>query len=424
MCIAWRAALGRLYCLLDSAVLLFGALRAMPRAPRRRPRPIHRVGVWRLEGAVSAVQPANTNAERRRAHYTSGLSLHSPKGQGARAYWTRVEKRGVPQGAATGGAVRANRQRAGADPRGVGNRKDLIGAAHPSAIAACQRTFEYVVLSAVDDELASSALFGHVSGAFTDARSSRSGHFVTAAGGTLFLDEIGKASKPVQRKLLHAVEYREIRPVGSDRDILVDVRIVVASNESLVSAVANDQFLPDLFARLNVLPIELPALRERRADIPILVEHFIERHCADTGYSHPPDVHPDLMDALQRAEWPLNLRELDGAVLKLLIYADGAKELRLSHCVEDLCYLRHAGSREPLSADAAEEAIAQTEGCVVKAARLLGVSRSTVHRALKRSATGSLLADVSHGRVCDSEAMSRDSVNHQFGTRANSEVVD
>jgi DNA-binding NtrC family response regulator len=200
--------------------------------------------------------------------------------------------------------------------------------------------FEYVVLSALDDSLASSELFGHVEGAFTDARRSRAGRFATARGGTLFLDEIGKASAAVQQKLLHAVEYGEIRPVGADRDVRVDVRIIAASNVPLEQLVLGERFLPDLHARLNAFRVRLPPLRERRADIPAFVEQFVVAHALALGYPRTPSIHPDLMAALQRAPWPNNVRQLDSTLLRLLVDVDGAGELRLEHCVDDLSYLR------------------------------------------------------------------------------------
>jgi two-component system NtrC family response regulator len=246
--------------------------------------------------------------------------------------------------------------------------------------------FQSIVLSAIDDSLAGSELFGHVTGAFTDARYTRAGHFATAANGTLFLDEIGKASKSVQQKLLHAIEYGEIRPIGSDRDVRVDVRIVAASNVSLAELSESGAFLPDLYARLSAFRIVLPPLRERRPDIPLLVEYFVKARAADAGYGHVPTIHPALMDALQAAAWPNNLRQLDGAIFRLLVDAGNVAELRLEHCLDELSYLREMSeaSDEPLSAEAAIEAI-ERAGSVSGAARLLGVNRTTVHRARKRT---------------------------------------
>jgi two-component system, NtrC family, response regulator HydG len=251
--------------------------------------------------------------------------------------------------------------------------------------------FEYVVLSALDDSLASSELFGHVEGAFTDARRTRAGHFATARGGTLFLDEIGKASRAVQQKLLHVVERREIRPIGADRDVRVDVRIIAASNVPLEQLVQEGGFLPDLYARLSAFRVTMPALRERRADIPVFAEQFLRGYARELECGAPPAIHADLMRALQRAPWPNNVRQLDAAILRLLVDADGAEELRLEHCVDDLKYLRVSGASGkagPLSLEAAEEAIARAGGSVSEAARQLGVDRTTVHRARRQKHPG------------------------------------
>jgi DNA-binding NtrC family response regulator len=244
-----------------------------------------------------------------------------------------------------------------------------------------ERPFQRIDLGAIDDALAGSELYGHVAGAFTDARSSRQGLFITAAGGTLFLDEIGKTSRAIQQKLLHAVEYGEIRPLGSDRDVPVDVRIIAASNLPVSHLVSKGSFLPDLYARLETFRVELPALRERRADIPALVRYYIGRHAGSCGYSVIPVVHPDLMTALQGAPWPNNLRQLDATVHRLLVEAELAPVLTLDLCTEELSYLRGEEKRRRGSLCQAdvERAITET-GSIAAAARRLGVHRSTIHR--------------------------------------------
>jgi DNA-binding NtrC family response regulator len=244
--------------------------------------------------------------------------------------------------------------------------------------------FEYVVLSALDDALANSELFGHVTGAFTDARSSRAGHFASAHGGTLFLDEIGKASRGVQRKLLHAIEYGEIRPLGADRDMRVDVRIIAAANTPLEESVMRDEFLPDLYARLGTFRIRLPPLRDRRADIPVLVEHYVAQHAPPCGYSgRPPDVDEELMHALRNADWPYNLRQLDSTVHRLLVEADGAPMMTLAHCRDNLEYLRGRPHKPgSLTRGEIETAIADAGNNVSRAARALGIDRTTLHRKL------------------------------------------
>lgn len=246
------------------------------------------------------------------------------------------------------------------------------------------RPFQQVVLSTIEDPLAASELFGHISGAYTDARQSRSGQFASANGGTIFLDEIGKASLAMQYKLLHVVERGEFRPVGSDREMRVDVRLVAASNVALADAAAQGGFLPDLYARLCSFRVRVPSLRERRADIPMLVEQSLTVHARRSGYGTAPRVHPELMHALQRAEWPNNLRQLDAAMHRILVDAEGAAELTLHHCEDDALGLHDfAESSRGLTPERIAAAI-EREGSVSAAARSLKVDRTTLHRHRRR----------------------------------------
>jgi two-component system NtrC family response regulator len=249
--------------------------------------------------------------------------------------------------------------------------------------------FHQVILSALDDNLAASDLFGHLSGSYTDARQNRPGHFVTANRGTLFLDEIGKASASVQRKLLHAIEHREIWPVGADRAVRLDVRLVAASNIPLATLVERGVFLEDLAARLTHFRVRLPALRERRDDIPALVRQFLALRSATCGHVlGAPCVDAELMDALCRAEWPYNLRQLDGVVQRLLIEAAvaGSDALTLEHCTGELGCLREgSGDRDMPTPEQVRERMKEL-GSATKVARSLGVSRWTVYRYLEREA--------------------------------------
>jgi DNA-binding NtrC family response regulator len=244
--------------------------------------------------------------------------------------------------------------------------------------------FQYVVLSTLDDALANSELFGHVPGAYTDARTSRVGHFASANGGTLFLDEIGKASPAVQRKLLHAIEYGEIRPLGADRDMRVDVRIVAATNVPLADRVARDEFLPDLYARLGMFRVRLPPLRERRADIPVLVDYYVAHHAPSCGYEAAlPLIDAELMDALMNAEWPYNLRQLHSTIHRLVLEAEGDTVITLTHCRDDLAYLRQSnGKGAALTLEEMELAIAQAGNNMSRAAKTLGIDRTTLYRKL------------------------------------------
>lgn len=244
--------------------------------------------------------------------------------------------------------------------------------------------YHCVVLSTLDDNLAASDLFGHVSGAYTDARHSRPGCFSSASGGTLFLDEIGKASASVQRKLLHAIEHREIWPVGTDRPVRVDVRLVAATNVPLEVLAANNSFLPDLVARLTAFRVRIPSLRERPNDIPALVQQFIELRAAQCGYTDAmPRVDDRLLQVLQDADWPNNLRQLDATVQRLLIHAAGAPVLTLQHLGDAIVRLIASSDEQPLTPQRVR-AVVESAGSKARAARILGVTRQTVHRYLAR----------------------------------------
>ena len=163
---------------------------------------------------------------------------------------------------------------------------------------------------AIPAALLESELFGHVKGAFTDAARDRRGMFQEAHGGTLFLDEIGELPLQLQVKLLRAVQEKEIRPVGSSQAVPVNVRVIAATMRNLSDEVAAGRFRQDLFYRLNVLPIQLPALRERPADIPLLVEYFLARLGPELK-TQPVDISSAAMKMLTQYQWPGNVRELE-----------------------------------------------------------------------------------------------------------------
>jgi two-component system response regulator PilR (NtrC family) len=182
--------------------------------------------------------------------------------------------------------------------------------------------FVSVNCGAIPEGLMESELFGHVKGAFTGAVASTRGLFAAAEGGTLFLDEITEIPIAVQVKLLRAVQEREIRRVGDTRDVKVDVRLIAASNRDLARAVAEGQLREDLFYRLNVIPIHLPPLRQRREDIPLLVAHFIEKVSRALG-RNPKPVTPEAMAILERHHWPGNIRELENVVERAIVLGGG-----------------------------------------------------------------------------------------------------
>ncbi len=249
--------------------------------------------------------------------------------------------------------------------------------------------YRHIVLAELDDTLANSELFGHVKGAFTDAHDNRQGCFVSAHNGTIFFDEIGKASRAVQRKLLHAIEHGEIRPIGSDRTVRVDVRVVAASNVPVAELVERLEFLPDLYARLEGCRVYLPPLRERRADIPLLVERYLAEHARAIRSDWQPTIEAGLMQALKCAPWPNNMRQLDATIRRLVIEADGADEITFDHCRGSLAWLAdHRGSAADLSDPSIARAMAEAGNNKSRAARILRVHRTTLHRALRRNAGG------------------------------------
>jgi two-component system response regulator HydG len=174
---------------------------------------------------------------------------------------------------------------------------------------------------AIAPSLIESELFGHVAGAFTDARTASPGLLRSAAGGTAFLDEIGELPTAVQVKLLRALQEMEVRPVGGAQAEPLKARIVAATNRDLNKAVALGQFRRDLFYRLHVIPIFVPPLRERREDVPLLVEHFA-RQCGEQAGRHI-SITPDALEDLMKQDWPGNVRELENLIARAFALLDG-----------------------------------------------------------------------------------------------------
>jgi DNA-binding NtrC family response regulator len=230
-----------------------------------------------------------------------------------------------------------------------------------------------------------SELFGHEQGAFTGALRARKGRFEVADGGTLFLDEIGDISPKFQVSLLRILQERSFERVGGSKTVTVDVRVIAATHRALGAAVKAGRFREDLFFRLNVVPIEIPPLRERREDIQPLVEHFIRKHAHDAA---PRAIEPSALEALRAYDWPGNVRELENLVQRALILSVG-EELTL----EDFCIQLQAPAAPATSAreegrgreaDRIRDAIVGNGGNLARAARMLGIPRTTlVSRAAK-----------------------------------------
>ena len=255
------------------------------------------------------------------------------------------------------------------------------------------RPFVAVNCAAIPESLLESELFGHVKGAFTGAVSNRVGRFAAAEGGTLFLDEIGDMPLAIQAKLLRVVQERSFEPVGASRSQTVDVRLVAATHKDMRAAVAAGLFREDLFYRLNVFPIRLPALRERAEDIPLLAAHFLAS-LSETVGKPVTGFSPAALAAMSAHDWPGNIRELHNCVERALIVAKTA-----TIDVQDLPRELFEGQRrtggaalprdldaelERIERDFILEALRRSDGVQVKAARLLGIAeRSLWHRIKK-----------------------------------------
>jgi two-component system response regulator AtoC len=177
--------------------------------------------------------------------------------------------------------------------------------------------------AAIPETLLESELFGHTRGAFTGALTSKKGKFALADGGSIFLDEIGTMATALQAKLLRVLQEREFEPLGSERSQKVDVRVIAATNRDIRQMVADGRFQEDLYYRLNVIPIHIPPLRERREDIPLLVDHFIRKHAQRAG-KRIDGIEPAVLQALESADWPGNVRELENTVERAVVLSPGA----------------------------------------------------------------------------------------------------
>ncbi|QEL21872.1 sigma-54-dependent Fis family transcriptional regulator [Bosea sp. F3-2] len=253
--------------------------------------------------------------------------------------------------------------------------------------------FIAVNCAAIPETLLESELFGHVKGAFTGALANRIGRFAAAEGGTLFLDEIGDMPLAIQAKLLRVVQERSFEPVGANRSQSVDVRLIAATHKDMRQAVAAGRFREDLFYRLNVFPIQLPALRERPEDIPLLATHFLATLSESIG-KRVAGFSPAALAAMAGHDWPGNIRELHNCVERALIVAKTA-QIDIQDLAQDLFEGSRRAGRDALPRDLdAElerierdfiiEALRRSDGVQVKAARMLGIAeRSLWHRIKK-----------------------------------------
>ena len=204
----------------------------------------------------------------------------------------------------------------------TGTGKELVARAIHDRSAQRDMPLIKVNCAAIPETLLESELFGHVRGAFTGATTTKKGKFGLADGGTIFLDEIGTMNPTLQSKLLRVLQEREIEPLGSERTEKIDVRVIAATNRDLRQMVADGKFQEDLFYRLNVIPIEIPPLRERRDDIPALIEHFVRKHAQRIG-RRVDKIDDGVLAGLQQYDWPGNVRELENTIERAVVLAAG-----------------------------------------------------------------------------------------------------
>ncbi|PYQ75549.1 MAG: hypothetical protein DMG04_06690 [Acidobacteria bacterium] len=204
----------------------------------------------------------------------------------------------------------------------TGTGKELVARAIHDRSAQREMPLVKVNCAAIPETVLESELFGHVRGAFTDAIATKKGKFALADGGTILLDEIGVMTPALQSKLLRVLQEREFEPVGAERPESVDVRVIAATNRDLRQMVADGRFQSDLFYRLNVIPIDIPPLRERRDDVEPLVHHFVQKHAQRTGRSVT-GIDPAALAALRLYDWPGNVRELENAVERAVVLSTG-----------------------------------------------------------------------------------------------------
>jgi DNA-binding NtrC family response regulator len=266
-----------------------------------------------------------------------------------------------------------------------GTGKGLVAQAIHSVSKRAGHPFISVNMGGLPEGVFESELFGHVRGAFTDAKGDRAGRFELAEGGTLFMDEIGNIPAAQQAKILRALERGEFERVGSSRTMRANVRLISATNADLAAEVSSGRFRQDLLFRLNTIQIHLPPLRERREDIDLLAQHFLKQHVeryrkAITGFDE------DAAGAMRLYAWPGNVRELNHAVERAVLMAPGrvVREADLALNTAASALRLDDMSLEEVEASLIKKTLARCEGNARKAAELLGLSRSAFYRRLEK----------------------------------------
>jgi len=266
-----------------------------------------------------------------------------------------------------------------------GTGKELVARAIHSQSYRKDKPFIAVSCAALPESLLESELFGHEKGAFTGAHAQRRGKFEIANRGTLFLDEIGEMSANIQVHLLRVLEEKEFTRVGGNELIKVDVRVISATNKDMKKAVASGQFREDLYYRLNVVTIELPPLRERKEDVPLLAQHFLKKFAVENqkeiaGFS------PEASDFLLKYDWPGNVRQLENAIERAVILAKNSYIDAADMPQENLQLVQSAPVGKSLDEVEREHIlniISETGGNYSQAARILGISRITLYNKMR-----------------------------------------
>ena len=275
-----------------------------------------------------------------------------------------------------------------------GTGKDLIAKAIHYESARADKPFMNITCTALQDTLLESELFGHEKGSFTDAKAQKKGLFELAHQGTVFLDEIGDMSPTLQAKLLRVLEEKAFRRIGGTVDIKVDVRVIAATNKQLEKAIEEKKFREDLYYRLNIITVDVPSLRERRDDVPLLVDHFLKRFA--TEFRKPAaQVSPEALAKLKGYDWPGNVRELRNAIERAVLLGGGDRVE-----AEDVILGRSAPAPEPgkrmftlpskgfkleeLERDLVTQALERTGGNQTKAGELLGMTRDQIHYRMEK----------------------------------------
>ncbi|RJP17083.1 MAG: sigma-54-dependent Fis family transcriptional regulator [Candidatus Abyssobacteria bacterium SURF_5] len=291
-----------------------------------------------------------------------------------------------------------------------GTGKEMVARAIHYNSRRSSRPFVPVNCVAIPENLLESEMFGHIKGAFTGATSNRTGKFVQAQGGTLFLDEVSDISLDLQGKLLRVLQEHEVEPVGGHGTLKVDVRVVAATNRNLDIELAEGRFREDLYYRLNVVPIKLPPLRERKEDIPELAAYFIQRF-ADEMNTEPRVIDPAALELLEAYSWPGNVRELENLIKRIMVM-----QIEQTITTEHIALALPAGGQKPaaesgaswsdlverellsLSSEIAiydqllerlekpliQKILARCRGNQLRAAEMLGINRNTLHKKMKK----------------------------------------